>query len=136
MSMGCPHQKSKPTREFDDWSERCPFEDCSSRHAVRRRARTERTSLSVLPSAQINIGFLAQQNRGANREVFGEKPPPKVGLDMVIGQYPEENPPTVKQIMYGAREKPPVKLLIKDCVTMRGGEYFFAPAVSALREMI
>ena len=73
-------------REFDGWSERCPFEDCSSHHAVRRRARTERTSLSVLPSAQINIGFLAQQNRGANREVFGEKPPPKVGLDMVIGQ--------------------------------------------------
>ena len=36
--------------------------------------------------SQINIGFLVQQNRWANREVFGEKPPPRVGLDMVVGQ--------------------------------------------------
>ncbi|XP_062513204.1 multifunctional dye peroxidase DyP2-like isoform X2 [Corticium candelabrum] len=85
--------------------------------------------------SQINIGFLVQQNRWANREVFGEKPPPKVGLDMVVGQYLKESPPTVKQIMYGDKEKPPVRLLIKNCVTMRGGEYFFAPAVSTLQKM-
>ncbi|XP_062513085.1 multifunctional dye peroxidase DyP2-like [Corticium candelabrum] len=99
-----------------------------------RKSRREAKGLLFLCfQSALDVGFLVQQVGWANNEEFGEGPPPRVGLDMVIGQYLPQNPPKVEQTVW---EDPIVKLQVKDCVTMRGGEYFFAPAITTLQNIL
>ena len=89
--------------------------------------------------SSIEKGFQFIQQSWANNEKF----PPNAnafnaGFDPIIGQAPREVPPKkdpqLQTTMFGADNRPldPEPGKFSQWVTMRGGEYFFVPSISAL----
>jgi len=71
------------------------------------------------------------QHFWANNGQVGNK---IVGQDGIIGQGPN-NTNRFLPIQWGQEPKQPDPLTFKDFVTMRGGEYFFTPSISGLKNL-
>ena len=97
----------------------------------------------LLPTSDVGLLFMAYnynlaeqfeftQNRWANEENFPKAPAPP-GLDPVIGQGPLGSQPWPK--VWDGTTAGTTAFSFQGLVTMRGGEYFFAPSLNFLRAL-
>jgi Dyp-type peroxidase family len=81
--------------------------------------------------SSLNDQFVFMQQSWANNEGFVR---PGTGIDPIIGQG--ENPAPQNWLpAYGAADPPPIATRFSDFVTMKGGEFFFAPSIPFLRRL-
>lgn len=87
--------------------------------------------------ASIENQFEFTQQSWANNDKFvaniGAKTFPQVGIDPIIGQMGATSDPTSRDYTWPAT--PPKKAGFAQFVTLKGGDYFFAPSLSFLRSV-
>lgn len=84
-------------------------------------------------NADLRQQFEFVQKNWANNAGFPAAPNPP-GLDMVIGQGPRPN--VSCNVKWGEKDSPPINVpAVPQCVTMKGGEYFFMPSLPFLASL-
>ncbi len=94
-----------------------------------------------MPTGDVGLLFMAYQSNIANQFEFTQKTwvnnpgfvGPATGIDPVIGQTPGANAQKWPEKWGGPLKAEPYDF--SDWVTMQGGEYFFAPALSTLKAL-
>lgn len=95
-------------------------------------AEEERGLLFLCAQADIGEQFEFIQNIWANKNTF---PRDGAGQDAVIGQAPQQVGPRGQQWLVAKRGRKTETFDFRACVRLRGGEYFFAPSLSFLRNL-
>ncbi len=97
----------------------------------------------IYPSCGVGLLFMAYQSDLANQFEFTQqtwannpnfvKADPKTGIDPVIGQGSDASIPQLQCPVWGKPGKQPISF--SGFVKMLGGEYFFAPSISCLKNL-
>jgi Dyp-type peroxidase family len=106
-------------------------------YGTRQKEPKDDPNLDEMPSKDVGLLFMCFQRDISNQFEFmqgqwanDQDPQRKTGLDPLIGQTPASAAPQSWPITWGEGYRKPFSL--SGFVTLKGGEYFFAPSISGL----
>lgn len=108
-------------------------------YGERRKEPKDEPKMEDLPTKDVGLLFMCFQSDIANQFEFmqgqanNEEPLQKTGIDPVIGQSGGQAQAQSWPTTWGGRGKRPFSFA--SFVTLKGGEYFFAPSISALAKV-